>query len=121
MNAQLYSFCLFVLWTGVTVTALAFGPALFPKEFGDGGQFKFVGIGAGMLALWNLAKWWSLRQRLTQSEYRRHLEVTYRQKRLVSAEEKEKQVVNPELQFEESRPRIPPPPPPPNGTQHGAG
>jgi hypothetical protein len=119
MNAQLFSFLLFLLWGGVTLTVFVIGPALYPKMFGDDSRFQFVGIGAGLLTLWNFVKWWSIRQRSKAREYENSYEVTpLRGPRL--GEEREKPVINPEFNFEDDgtgAPRVPPPPPP-NGKGH---
>jgi len=119
MNAQLFSFCLFVLWTSVALVAVVLGPAFFPRMFGDGSQFKFIAIGAGLLAVWNLVKWWSIRQRDRTRHYRHQLDVDYRRRAGRPDEDEPKPVVNPEFDFDNTRPRNPPPPPP-NGASHGS-
>jgi hypothetical protein len=117
MNVQLFSFCLFLLWLGVTLIVFVFGPLFYPKMFQDTSRLNFLGFGAGMLTIWNFVKWWSIRQRFRHLDYRKELEEAYRRRINPTSEESEKPVINPEFQFEESRTRIPPPPPP-NGTSH---
>jgi hypothetical protein len=118
MNAPLYNFCLFLLWLGVALFALVFGPLVYPKEFGDSSKFQFLGLGAVLLAIWNFAKWWYMRQNVRLRAFRQEMEEAYRRRtNPLTKEKEEKPVLHPEFQFEESRHKLPPPPPP-NGSAH---
>jgi hypothetical protein len=118
MSAQLFTFCLFLLWLGVTLTAFVIGPIAYPKIFENNSRMTFIGAGAGLLTLWNFVKWWTLRMRAKSTAYENQLEVTpLRGPRL--PDEREKPVINPEFRFDDDgkTTRVPPPPPP-NGKGH---
>src|SRR5437870_5745493 len=99
MSAQVLSFCLFLLWFSVAIFAFVIGPLIYPKIFEDSGRMQFLGTGAGLLALWNFVKWWSLRQRFKHQAYRQEMEEAYRRHTNPPEPEKEKPVIHPEFQF----------------------
>jgi hypothetical protein len=107
MNTQLYSFCLFLLWFGVAVAVFVFGSRL-----------PYLGYGAAMLAMWNLVKWWHVRQYFKRRELEEGMREAYRRRTNPPREEGPKPVLRPEFQFDEEERHKIPPPPPPNGTAH---
>ncbi len=115
MNAQIISFCLFLLWSSVALFVFVIGPEFRPKMFEKNAPTPWLGAGLVMLAVWNFVKWWNIRQALRHMDFRKELEESYRRRTNPTKEESEKPIIHPEFQFEESRTRIPPPPPP-NGT-----
>lgn len=117
MNARIFSFCLFLLWLGVVLTVFVVGPIVYPKMFRDSSQIRFLGFGAGLLAMWNGIKWWSLRQRARSRIYEKELTAAYQMRSGRHEVEPEKPVINPDFLFEDKPVRLPPPPPP-NGTAH---
>ncbi|MCE9530276.1 MAG: hypothetical protein K8T89_03950 [Planctomycetes bacterium] len=115
MNLQIYTFGLFVLWFAVSLSALVIVPIFKPKLFIDSSRLMFLGIGAGMLSLWNLGRWWNNRQLLKRMEYRDKLEAAYRLRTNPKPDPSQtKPVLLPEFQFDDSP--AAPPPTSPNGT-----
>jgi hypothetical protein len=107
MNIPLLNFCLFLLWFGVALTVLLIGPLTYPDTFKD---LRFVGLGASLLAFWNLFKWWLVRHNARARAYRQEMEDAYRQRINPPEEKKEKQIVCPEFQFDDdAKTRIAPP------------
>ena len=118
MNPQLYNFGLFLLWLGIALFALVVTPIFFPRFMADS-RPMFIGVGAGLLALWNLVRWWSVRSAIKNRHVRQLMEEEYRNRINPSDDpNKPKPILNPEFQFEDTPAVKIPPPPPPNGTAH---
>lgn len=114
MNTSLISLCLCIFWLCVSIFVLVLGPILHPKIFADSTRYLLLGVGAGMFAVWNFGRWWSIRSYWKTKAMVK--EETALRKQLQSPDAP-KQVINPEFNFDESALpiRIPPHPPPPNG------
>lgn len=118
MNPQLFSFSLFLLWLGIAILALVIVPIFFPKMMADSRPL-FIGIGAGMLSLWNFVRLWSIRSAIKERRIRQQMEEEYRKRTNPSDDpNKPKPILNPEFQFDDSPSTKIPPPPPPKGTVH---
>jgi hypothetical protein len=109
MNAQLFSFALFLLWTAVAVTFLLIGPLFLPNHLPANFKNQMIGYGAAALAVWNLVRWWGNRAYRKSLEMEERMAEEYR-RRALPTETKEKPVLHPEFNFDDD--------PPAGGTAH---
>jgi hypothetical protein len=116
MNAQLFSFALFLLWAGVAVTFLVilpvFAPNALPQNFRNQllglEKGQLLGYGAAALAVWNLVRWWSVRAAARTRRMEEEMEREYRQ-RTSSPERSDqpKPILHPEFNFDDPSPDPP--------------
>ena len=98
MNPMLVNFVLFLIWIGVGLTFLIFGPMFAPNSFKGTQHEMYMGFIALLLAIWNLMRWWMT---FSARRTRQRMEDNYRERLGPTAEKDPPPIVNPEFKFDE--------------------
>ena len=99
MNPLLLNFCLMLIWGGLALYLLVFGPLFLPEKVLDKGRGSMLGFAAALLAVWNFVRVWSIR---ADRKYLRSRAAAYRElKNPKPASDQPKPVLHPEFQFDE--------------------